>query len=129
MNAEAQLRFKGINQQDLAARNVILQIHPSPQAQEEAQPNTISRVVLIDYNTSVIYAKAIYKIGPYDGTTLPPNPTQTHWRESLQEFHGWIPAAWETNPRLRQEWLKKYFGGDNLARYGPIKQKLEFGGC
>jgi len=126
LDAEAKLRFKGIDQQDLAARNVILHAPPNPQGQTSAQPNTIPRVVLIDYNISVVYSKTIHKIGPYDGTTLPPNPMRIHWSNSLQEFRGWIPGAWETNPRLRQEWLQKRFGGDNLAGYAPLKQELKF---
>ncbi|KAH6855074.1 hypothetical protein B0I37DRAFT_363867 [Chaetomium sp. MPI-CAGE-AT-0009] len=127
LDAEAKLRFKGIDHQDLAARNVILHAPPDPQGQTAAQPNTIPRVVLIDYNISIIYAKTRHKIGPYDGTTLPPNPMRIHWNNvSLQEFRGWVPAAWENNPRLRQEWLKKRFGGDNLARYAPLNKVLEF---
>jgi hypothetical protein len=128
LDAEAKVRFKGIHQRDLAARNVILHAPPSPQGQTAAQPNTIPRVVLIDYNISVIYAKTRFKIGPYDKNRLPPNPMKINWNDSLQEFRGWIPAAWETTPRLRQEWLKKRFGGDNLARYAPLKKELEFGG-
>jgi len=127
LDAEAKLRFNGIDQQDLAARNVILHDPPNPQGQTApAQPNTIPRVVLIDYNISVVYAKTIRKIGPYDGTTLPPNPMRIHWSNSLQEFRGWIPDAWETTPRLRQEWLQKRFGGDNLAGYSPLKKELKF---
>ncbi len=128
LNAEAKLRFKGIDQQDLAARNVILHAPHNTQGQTAAQPDTIPRVVLIDYNISVISTKTIRKIGRYDGTTLPPNPMQIHWNNWLQEFRGWIPAAWETTDRLRQEWLKKRFGGDNLVRYAPLKKELEFGG-
>ena len=128
LDAVSKLRFKGINQNDLAARNVILHDSSSPQGQTTVQSNTVPRVVLVDYNISVIYAKTIRKIVPYAGTTLPQNPLRMHWNDSLQEFWGWIPAAWETTPRLRQEWLKQRFGGDNLARYAPINEELEFGG-
>jgi hypothetical protein len=127
LDADARLRFKGISQRDLAARNVILHAPPGPQGQALEKPNTIPRVVLIDYNISIIYAKTVLKVGPYDDMTLPPNPMRIHWSESLQEFRGWIPAAWENNPRLRQEWLKKRFGGDNLARYAPLEEELKFG--
>ncbi|KAK4139362.1 uncharacterized protein C8A04DRAFT_40780 [Dichotomopilus funicola] len=110
IDGKAKLRFKGLDQQDLAAPN----------------PSSIPRVVLIDYSISVIYVKTMRKIGPYNGTTLPPNPMRIHWNNSLQEFSGWIPAMWETSPRPRQEWLKKRFGGKNLSRYAPIKKELEF---
>ncbi|KAL2144116.1 hypothetical protein VTI28DRAFT_9570 [Corynascus sepedonium] len=128
LDADANLRFKGLYQKDLAARNVILHADPNSQGQKAVQPSTIPRVVLIDYNLAIIYARTIYKIGPYDGTALLPNPMRTHWNDSLQEFDGWIPVTWETNPRLRQEWLKKRFGGDNLVRYAPLKKELEFDG-
>ncbi|KAL2198118.1 hypothetical protein P885DRAFT_59752 [Corynascus similis CBS 632.67] len=127
LDAEANLRFKGINHNELAARKVILHAPPTPQGQMAAQPSTIPRVVLIDYNSSVIYARTIYKIGPYDNTTLPPNPMRTHWKNSLQDFYGWIPVTWETKSKLRQERLRKCFGGDHLAsgsseaRYETLK--------
>ncbi|KAK4248093.1 hypothetical protein C7999DRAFT_40722 [Corynascus novoguineensis] len=119
-------RLESINHNDLAARNVILHAPPTPQGQMAAQPRTIPRVALIDYNSSVIYARTIYKIGPYDDTTLPPNPMWTHWNDSLQEFYGWIPIAWETNSRLRQEWLRRCFGSNHLARHAPLENEPGF---
>jgi serine/threonine protein kinase len=125
LDGDAKLRLKGINQRDLAARNVLLKFPPG--LQPAAQQNTVPRLVLIDYNISIVYAKTRRKIGPCDGMTLPPNPMQLHWNNPLQEFRGWIPAAWEANPRLRQEWLSKRFGGKNIiASYAPLAVKLEF---
>ncbi|KAK3300953.1 uncharacterized protein B0H64DRAFT_370134 [Chaetomium fimeti] len=126
LDGVANLRFKGISQQDLAARNVIVHAPPNAHDQTAAQPGTIPRVVLIDYNFAVVDAETTHKRRPYAGTTLPPNPMRIYWKSRLEEFGSWIPAAWETNPRLRQEWLKKRFGGDNLARYAPIREELEF---
>ncbi|KAK4142592.1 uncharacterized protein C8A04DRAFT_29716 [Dichotomopilus funicola] len=128
LDGEATLRFKGINQRDLAARNVILTLFEDQMEGQPEEPNNMisPRVVLIDYNISVVYTKTKRKIIPYDGTTLPPNPMWTYWKDNLQGFDGWIPDAWETNYRLRQEWLKERFGGDNLARYAPVEEELEF---
>ncbi|AEO61137.1 hypothetical protein MYCTH_2311014 [Thermothelomyces thermophilus ATCC 42464] len=124
LDGDAKLRFKGINQRDLAARNVLLNYPPGlPPAERHTM---IPRLVLIDYNISIVYARTKRKIGPYHGTTLPPNPMQIHWTNPLQEFRGWIPAEWEAAPRLRQEWLSKRFGGKNMASYAPITAKLEF---
>ncbi|KAH6630725.1 hypothetical protein B0J18DRAFT_475635 [Chaetomium sp. MPI-SDFR-AT-0129] len=112
LDGEAMLRFKGINQRDLAARNVIL----FSDEQMEAQPEEFNNPIP-PRSTPVI---------PYDGTTLPPNPMWTYWKDDLQGFDGWIPTGWETNSRLRQEWLKERFGGDNLTKYAPIREELEF---
>ena len=124
LDGDAKLRLSGINQRDLAARNVLLE-RPSG-LQAAAQPDTIPRLVLIDYNISIVYARTKRKIGPYTSMTLPPNPMLIHWDNPLQEFRGWIPAEWEATPRLRQEWLRNRFGGaDAMASYAPVVEKLE----
>ena len=53
---------------------------------------------------------------------------QLFWRDTLVEFDGWFPAAWDEKGghRLRQEWLRRRFGGANMADYAPIKDELEF---
>ncbi|KAH6641334.1 hypothetical protein F5144DRAFT_563217 [Chaetomium tenue] len=124
LDGDAKLRLSGIDQRDLAARNVVLKF-PSG-VTEEAQPKTMPRLVLIDYNSSVVYAKTIRGRGPCDGMTLPPNPMWLHWDDPLQEFWGWIPDEWQRKPRLRQEWLRKRFGGkDTVRSYAPVPDKLE----
>ena len=121
LDGEARLRFEGIDQRHLTARHVILHDPPDPKGKKAAQPSMrIPRVVLADYSFSIVFSRTVLKIIPSAGTTLPPNPMRFYWSDSLQAFRGWIPAAWETNPRLRQEWLEKRFGGDNLVRYGPF---------
>ncbi|KAK4096790.1 hypothetical protein N658DRAFT_480024 [Parathielavia hyrcaniae] len=124
MEGDAKLRWLGIMQRDVAGRNVLLQWPPG--LQTAAQRTTLPRVVLIDYNVSVVYARTIRKIGPYDGMKLPPNPMELYWTNALQEFWGWIPVEWETNPKLRQQWLSKRFGGNNMASFAPLTEKLEF---
>ncbi len=125
LDGDAKLRLSGIYQRDLAARNVLLEWDPD--VPETAQPDTIPRVVLIDYNNSVVYARTTRWRGVCDGMTLPPNPMWLHWDDPLKEFWGWIPAQWETNYRLRQEWLRERFGGkDTVASYAPVEDKLEY---
>ncbi len=125
LDGDAKLRLSGIDQRDLAARNVLLKWDPD--VPETAQSDTIPRVVLVDYNISVVYAKTRHGGGHCDGMTLPPNPMWLHWDDPLKEFWGWIPAEWETNYRLRQEWLRERFGGeDTVASYAPVEDKLEY---
>jgi serine/threonine protein kinase len=124
LDSDAKLRFKGISQRDLAARNVILN-YPAG-LQPAARHKIYPRLVLIDYNISIVWAKTRHKITPGGNMKLPPNPMQLHWNKSLQEFRGWVPAEWESSARLRQEWLSKRFGGNNMASYAPLTEKLEF---
>ncbi len=124
LEGDAKLRLSGINQRDLAARNVILKFPAN--TPEAAQAKTMPRIVLIDYNISIVWAKTRRGRGPCDGMKLPPNPMWLHWDSPMQEFRGWIPSEWEAKPRLRQEWLMRCFGGKNLASYAPIPDTLEF---
>ncbi|KAK4203406.1 hypothetical protein QBC40DRAFT_293803 [Triangularia verruculosa] len=124
LDGNARLLFKGINQNDLASRNVICAYPPSTPPAAMSQPP--QRIVLIDYNAALVYERTKYGIRPWQRETLPPNPMELYWNHSLFEFGGWIPAEWEATPRLRQEWLRARFGGPNAARYAPVKTKLDF---
>jgi hypothetical protein len=133
MDAEAVLRLKGLNQRDLAARNIILHNAPPIKSHDRApvKPSTIPRLVLIDYNISVIESRRIDKTGPCDGgmaATLPQNPMLTYWNNSLQEFRGWIPLTFQSDPRWRRKWLRGRFGGENLAKYFRLEKELVYGG-
>ncbi|KAK4170813.1 hypothetical protein QBC36DRAFT_369750 [Triangularia setosa] len=123
LDGNARLLFKGIGQNDLAARNVICAYPPNTLPAAMRQPP--QRVTLIDYNTAVVYERTRHGIRPLQRATLPPNPMELHWNDTLVEFRGWIPAEWEATPRLRQEWLRSRFGGPNAARYAPMKTKLD----
>lgn len=114
-------KHAGLDQRDLAPRNVIL----VPKIQEKpgsSQPPP--RVVLVDYNNAIVYEKTTY--GAIPVSKLPRNPMEVYWTESLPEFAGWIPLEWYSNPRLRQEWLRDQFGGDRESHYAPISHKLDF---
>ena len=113
----------GLDQRDIPPRNVIL----VPKLQEKPGPSQPPpRVVLVDYNNSIVYEKTINGKDAIPVSKLPRNPMELYWTESLPEFAGWIPPEWYSNPRLRQEWLRDQFGGDRKSHYAPLSRKLEF---
>ena len=126
LEGEVRQHHAGVDQKDLAARNVYL---VPPQGQTALNPvGPAPRVVLIDYNTSIVWEKT--RIGvladQYPKAKLPPNPMWKYWHESLPEFYGWCPKEWRAKPKLRQQWLAKRFGGKNAAQFAPIEEKLSF---
>ncbi|KAK4671622.1 hypothetical protein QC764_607510 [Podospora pseudoanserina] len=125
LDGNARLLFKGIAQNDLAARNVICAYPPGTMPSAMRQPP--QRIVLIDYNAAIVYEKTRHGIRPWQRprSALPPNPMELYWQDTLVEFRGWIPSEWEATPRLRQEWLRSRFGGQNAAKYAPLKTTLE----
>ncbi|ROV96509.1 hypothetical protein VMCG_07837 [Cytospora schulzeri] len=112
----------GLIQGDIAPRNVI--IVPPPD-ETQADGRCPPRVVLIDYNISIIYEMTKYGKLPNQLAKLPENPMQRYWTQSLLNFAGWYPPEWSSNPRLRQKWLLREFGGDKRRLYEPVKEKLE----
>ncbi|KAG8159689.1 hypothetical protein KVR01_010326 [Diaporthe batatas] len=116
----------GVDQRDLAARNIFL---VPPQGQTALNPDgPAPRVVLIDYNTSIVWQKTTMGFLPhhYPKAELPLNPMERYWHESLPELWGWWPKEWNARPKLRQQWLVKCFGGSNSAQFAPIEKKLSF---
>lgn len=104
----AKQKHAGLNQKDLAPRNVM--IVPSPYEKPvPGKPMSLPRVVLVDYNNSIIYEKSIYGKPKFMASKLPRNPMQSYWNYSVPEFSGWIPE-WDSNPKHRQEWLRHQFG-------------------
>lgn len=121
---------KGLDQSDLAPRNVIIVPHPDTQpVGPEGLPELMAplRVVLIDYNKSIVYRLSEWRKHPLENQKLPPNPMKNFWDQSLSEFRGWIPPEWDQKPRLRQQWLVHRFGGDEIInKYAPVTAELEF---
>jgi hypothetical protein len=116
-------RHAGLDQRDLAPRNVILV--PSPHDQPWPK-QTVPRVVLVDYNNSLVYERTRYGKEGFHISSLPRNPADLYWNESMPEFVGWTPPEWDQNPSLRQEWLLHRFGGSRKSIYEPLSNKLEF---
>jgi hypothetical protein len=102
-------RHAGLDQRDLAPRNVIL-VPPPYEKPVPGKPMPLPRVVLVDYNNSIVYEKTIHGKPKFMASKLPCNPMQSYWTESLPEFAGWIPPEWYGNPKHRREWLHHQFG-------------------
>lgn len=113
----------GLSQRDLAPRNVIVLPHPDDESPDDAGPE---RVVLIDYNISLVWELSTCGKQPFQLAELPQNPMQQYWENSLIDFGGWTPPDWYRNPRLRQEWLVREFGGGRAVLYEPVEEELEF---
>ncbi|CAJ2513196.1 Uu.00g013150.m01.CDS01 [Anthostomella pinea] len=112
----------GVAQRDVAPRNVV--VVPPPAARPSTKP--VPRVVLVDYNKSIVYERTKFGQRACQKMELPPNPMERYWDESLPDLAGWIPHEWYRTSRLRQEWLTNRFGGEKRSLYAPIKKTLEF---
>jgi len=118
----------GLGQCDWAARNVIVVPDPHRATLPAGPAGTAAprpRIVLIDYNNSVIRAHT--KRG-HVGIVhdLPPNPAKLFWNESYPELRGWIPEWWYANKKQRRHWLLDTFASDDAApNYEPLEDKLD----
>ncbi|KAG8164209.1 hypothetical protein KVR01_006127 [Diaporthe batatas] len=112
----------GLSQRDLAPRNVIILPHPD-ECLDDTSPK---RVVLIDYNISLIWELSTYGKLPFQLAKLPQNPMQQNWKNPLIDFGGWTPPEWCHNLRLHQEWLVQEYGGEKAVLYEPVEEQLEF---
>ncbi|KAI1428718.1 hypothetical protein F5Y12DRAFT_731499 [Xylaria sp. FL1777] len=119
LDGVAKQLHSGIDQNDLAPRNVILV--PSPKG--DITSRHIPRVVLIDYNRAIVYEQTKYGRHEY------PNPAERFWTGGLEEFHGWCPIKWDLSDRgMRsyQEWLFKRFGRNKID-FALVVEELKFG--
>jgi hypothetical protein len=115
----------GVNQRDLAARNVVLRTGSlSPAARSPEQP--LPQPVLVDYNIAVVWELSRHGKRPFQLLALPLNPMELFWGTIFPEFQDWTPAAWDNNDRARQQWLKARFGGEAASQYAPVSRELEF---
>lgn len=123
----AKQHHSGLDQNDLAARNVM--IVPKPKTKRTAAP-AFSRVVLIDYNDTLVYTHENFKSRPLPDQALglPRNPAEKFWDEVPEELNCLIPKAWKHAQGLEnyQKWLRKRFGGRNALRFEPILKEHEF---
>ncbi|KAI0971111.1 hypothetical protein F4678DRAFT_433768 [Xylaria arbuscula] len=112
----------GINQCDVAPRNVMLV--PSPQ--EGMTSRAAPRVVLIDYNQATVFKHTKIALLGYgnEDQPLPLNPAQYYWDYPLDEFRGWYPAEWnlgEQGLKSYQDWLLARFIR-NHTDFAPIEK-------
>ncbi|KAI1299438.1 hypothetical protein F5Y03DRAFT_365970 [Xylaria venustula] len=114
----------GVNQRDLAPRNVMLV--PSPQG--NTSQHSLPRVVLIDYNIAVVFEHTKYGRHRVQDLSFPLNPAQFFWANGFLEFYGWAPVEWYERSQGKQsyrKWLLAKFGGNNASHFAPIEKKLE----
>ncbi|KAL2190010.1 hypothetical protein L209DRAFT_749991 [Thermothelomyces heterothallicus CBS 203.75] len=126
LDGVARQRHAGVDQRDLAARNVVLRTgSPSPTtARNPTQP--LPQPVIVDYNTAVVFELSRHGKHPSQLSALPQNPMELFWHTSFPDFLGWTPAAWDGNAEARQQWLKARFGGEAASQYAPVSGELEF---
>lgn len=99
----------GLDQRDFAGRNVMLVARTKPSAEDPIISGLpLPRIVLVDYNTSVVYSLTDQGDHPYCRTPLPINPMQLWWGMPMNEFVGWVPHQWHSTPELKREWLKRF---------------------
>lgn len=116
-------RHIGVDQRDLATRNIYL---VPLQGQTLIPGDSLPRVVLIDYNASIVWDRT--QVEKHPGPK-PRNPMEVYWKESLPELYGWLPNEWYQKPNLRQQWLVEQFGGKKAAYFEPVIHKLDFTEC
>jgi hypothetical protein len=120
----------GIDQLDLAGRNVMLAPR-APSAEPDGQSAPVvaglllPRVVLIDYNTAIVYSMTKSGRPPHMDWPRPCNPMLHFWDEPMNEFGGWVPHQWHDNPKFMQEWLQRRFGTEEKRKlYTPVEEEL-----
>jgi hypothetical protein len=126
-------RHAGVDQGDLASRNVVLRPCPSSSsssAEEEAEAacngQPLPQPVLVDYNTAVVYELTRFGKCEFQLREFPENPMELFWDWSFPEFADWTPPGWNNNVQQRQEWLKERFGGENASHYAPVSAEPDF---
>lgn len=119
LDGVVQQHHAGVNQRDLAPRNII--IVPPPNLTEIFP----KRVALIDYNISAVYKMTKYPSKPGQPAKLPPNPMKHFWTSTIPDLAGWAPLGMCHNGRLWQEWLRSEFGGEKKVLYEPLAEELE----
>lgn len=123
LDAIVKQRHSGLDQRDLAPRNVVLRPSSSPSALNK---QLLAQPVIVDYNAAVVFELSRHGKRPCQLKDLPGNPMQLFWTTSFADFQGWIPSEWERTSKLRQQWLKERFGGEAATAYAPVDGELEF---
>lgn len=130
LDGVAKQRHIGIDQRDLAPRNVFLipppklKRVPTPELTLGFQQEPPQRVVLIDYNASTVWELTKHGKRAVQLARLPPNPMKRFWYTSFSDLVGWAPTVL-SEQRCFQEWLRHEFGGEKKALYEPVLEELE----
>lgn len=127
MDHYVRMLHSGLDQVDFADRNIMLATNANPPAEVPMISSLpLPRIVLIDYNMSVVHSLTVQGKHRHSSLPLPVNPMQLWWGIPLYEFTGWVPHEWHETPRLKREWLKQRFGGDGQRRLYTIEEEPEF---
>ncbi|KAH6839551.1 hypothetical protein B0I37DRAFT_386698 [Chaetomium sp. MPI-CAGE-AT-0009] len=120
-------RHAGVDQRDLAARNVVLR-QPSTSSPSGPNKKPLPQPVIIDYNIAVVFELSRHGKPPFQLAELPQNPMRLFWNAGFGEFEGWVPSKWHDgyNWKLGQQWLKERFGGEAASQYAPVNTELKF---
>ena len=125
LDGSVRQRHAGVDQRDLASRNVILRSAPTP-SPSGSNKQPLPQPIIVDYNAAVVFELSRNGKRPCQLTKLPGNPMHVFWNSSVLEFEGWVPHKWQDSPKLFQQWLKERFGGKAASQYEPVQDKLEF---
>lgn len=116
-------RYAGVDQRDLASRNVILRPSSSPLASNK---RPLPQPVIIDYNIAILSELSLRGKEQFQLAKLPENPMAVFWDMSFADFQGWAPSKWDGNLQASQQWSKERFGGKAASQYTPVSAELEF---
>ncbi|KAL2160294.1 hypothetical protein VTH06DRAFT_1467 [Thermothelomyces fergusii] len=119
-------RYAGVDQRDLAARNVVLRPDPSSSLLSASSKKPLPQPVLIDYADSVVFELSRFGKLHSQDEELPQNPMEFFWKTNFDGFIGWMPSRWNRSYRQRQKWLKERFGGEKVSHYAPVVENLKF---
>ncbi|KAH9987337.1 hypothetical protein F4779DRAFT_285812 [Xylariaceae sp. FL0662B] len=107
MEAFSRITYAGVRHGDISQRNIMLC--------DGDAPNTIGRVVIIDFNFAVVERLDDFELE--FGTRLekadkPQNPADDCWDGGFLYggFGEWFPRSWEYRPRPLQDWLNERWG-------------------
>lgn len=113
MHACWTLLHKGLDQHDLAPRNVI--VTPAP-VSNDPDP-VVERVTLIDYAHSIVFPLSTRKQHPHQKVALPQNPIEYFRGGAGMQFDGWVSDLYP----CYEQWLQETFGRkEKAAEYAPV---------
>lgn len=113
LDGQVKLLHKGLDQHDLAPRNVI--VTPAP-AENDPDP-VVERVTLIDYADSIVFPLSTRKQHPHQKLALPINPVQYFRDGAGMQFDGWMADLYPGY----EHWLREKFGcKEKAAEYAPV---------
>lgn len=123
MDGFARLVQIGLDQGDLAGRNVVLvhnDLDPSTPATDTSGGLALPRIVLIDYN----HARIMPLGNSSTRLRLPENPVILSLRTDIYgAFAGWAPREWEDEKVAREWLLQRFYKNGRSQLYLPLGER------